>query len=424
MKYLSIFLIITISFLWSCKQDGPWKGQEAVKKVDTHTKPIQKQVKGVFHLGDSVFCSNNFDGARLNGAVLTDDTLITVLITAENTPINKSPWYAFKIWSVKEKNMYLKITYLDGYRHRYYPKLSNDGINWHILDSSNYFEDIESKKGHERGFPTNITMKLTIEQDTTWIAGQEIITSKDVNIWAQSLAAKPFVQMDTIGESHEGRPIVALSIGEADDSKMISVLSRQHPPEVSGYIAMVSFIETICGESETADMFRKEYNTYVVPCINPDGIDNGHWRHNSGGIDLNRDWEDFNQPEVKSVKSFLKEKTEAGGKFYFAVDFHSTWEDIYYINNPEIKGNMPGIVSSMIEESAKNLDAYQPNIKPIPSGGNKITSDVYLFNTLGAESLTYEVGDETPRDFVRKKAEITALTLMELMLKYDSGKVR
>ncbi len=414
----TIILIITISFLWSCTHDKQWKGQDPVKKVITKTVPIEKQLKGIFDLGDSIFYSNDFDCARINGAVLTDDTLVTVLITPENTPINKSPWYAFKIWSSTVKNIYLKITYLDGYRHRYYPKLSNDGINWHILDSVNYFEDIESKKGNERGFPTNITMKLAIGPDTTWIAGQEIITSKDVNNWAQSLATKPFVEIDTIGESHEGRPIMVLKIGEADDTKMIAVLSRQHPPEISGYMAMVSFIETICGESETANRFRKEYNTYVVPCINPDGIDNGHWRHNSGGIDLNRDWADFNQPEVYAVKSFMESKVEAGGKFYFAVDFHSTLEDIYYVNTPEeINVNMPGIVNKMIEESAKKLDGYQPNIKPVPSGGNKITSDIYFTNTFGTESLTFEFGDETPRSFVRTKAKTTALELMKLMLK-------
>ena len=101
MKNTSIFLVIIISLFWSCQQDTQWKGQEPLKKVDTHTAPIQKQIKGTFDIGGDIYCSNDFDGARLNGVVLTNDTLITVLITPENTPIRKpgvfdkfSPFFA------------------------------------------------------------------------------------------------------------------------------------------------------------------------------------------------------------------------------------------------------------------------------------------------------------------------------------------
>jgi hypothetical protein len=31
---------------------------------------------------------------------------------------------------------------------------------------------------------------------------------------------------------------------------------------------------------------------------NPDGVDKGHWRLNDGGVDLNRDWGPFTQPET------------------------------------------------------------------------------------------------------------------------------
>ena len=418
MKSAHILMLIAISFLWSCQQDSKWKGQDALKKVDTHTVPIQKQLKGIFDIGDSIYCSNDFDGARLNGVVLTNDTLVTVLITPENTPINKSPWYAFNIWSSRTKDVYLKITYLDGYRHRYYPKLSYDRLSWHNLDSINYSEDIESKAGSERGFPTNITMKLLISQDTTWIAGQEIISSNDVNEWAKSLVTKQFITTSQIGESHEGRPINLLKIGKVDDKKMILILSRQHPPEVTGYLAMQSFVETICGESETATKFREVYNTYVIPNLNPDGVDNGHWRHNAGGVDLNRDWEEFNQPELQAVKRFIEKKIDDGGKFYFAVDFHSTHEDIYYTTNPELEGNMPGLVPDMIENMSKKLNDDKPNIRPASDDEPRVTSKSYLFHELGAESLTFEIGDNTPRRFIKRKGEVAAIELMKLMLKH------
>ena len=112
---------------------------------------------------------------------------------------------------------------------------------------------------------------------------------------------------------------------------------------------MKAFVETICSDNELSKRFRAEYNTYVVPLVNPDGVDNGHWRHNYGGVDLNRDWENFNQPETSAIRDFMQQKVrQASGKFYFGVDFHSTWEDIFYTINPELKGKMPGHVPKII----------------------------------------------------------------------------
>lgn len=420
MKHFKIiklsFLFIAVSFLWSCNQDTQWKGQAPIKRVSTLTKPIQQQLKTTFDLGNGIFCSNEFDGARLNGIVLTNDTLLTALITPENTPINGSPWYAFKIWSETEQNIYLKLTYLNGVKHRYYPKLSVDGLKWNVLDTINYFPDTtDTKKG---GSPSRISMKLTISPDTLWVSAAELITSKHIYKWSDELAEKEYISQTKIGESREGKPINMLKIGESDDQKMIIVLSMQHPPEISGYLAMESFIETLCADNELTQRFREEYNTYVIPLINPDGVDNGHWRHNSGGIDLNRDWETFNQPEVAAIRDFMQNKVKtSGGKFYFGVDFHSTFQDIYYTINPDLKGNMPGLVPELVIAMGLEFPDYEPNIRPGGLDGPKISSTSFLFYEFGAESVTFEIGDNTPRDFIKQKGEIAAIKLMELMLK-------
>lgn len=415
-NYKIFFFFILLSLLWACNCDRRWGGQGLIQKVNTHTLPVQQQLKRTFNLGNGIYFSNDFAGARLNGIVFSNDTIIA-LITPENTPINPSPWYAFKIWSETKQNIILKLTYLNGVKHRYYPKLSYDGVNWDILDSTNYIKGMVSETNNERLLPNNIIMKLSIGPDTLWVSAQELITSKHVNNWIKQMAVKPYILMTKIGNSREGRPINMLKIGNSDDQKMIIVLSRQHPPEVSGYLSMKSFVEAIVSENETAIEFRKAYNTYVIPLVNPDGVDNGHWRHNSGGIDLNRDWEEFNQPETAAIKEFMQNKVETtGGKFYFGVDFHSTWEDIYYIIDPILEGNMPGLVAEMIDSMSRNIPDYQANIQPRQYDA-KISSLSYFFDEFGAESLVYEIGDETPRDLLKRKGEISAMKLMELMLK-------
>ena len=375
------------------------------------------QYKGIFDLGKGVFISNEFEGARLNGVARSNDSLITVLIAPENTPINVSPWFAFKIWSETESEIHIKLTYPESAGHRYFPKLSLDGLNWEPLDSANYQVNLKTKD-EDTQVSEDMTMKLSIGPDTLWLTAQELITSSHVDKWMDELEFNSFVTRRIIGESQEGRPIHLLKIGESDDQKMILVMSRQHPPEVTGFLAMKAFVETICSDMEIAENFRTKYNTYVIPLANPDGVYHGHWRHNRSGVDLNRDWADFNQPETAAIKDFMIRKTsEKGSKFYFAVDFHSTWEDIYYTIDPRLKGNMPGLVPDMIAATAREFADYRPNIKPGSETDNKITSSTFFFYEFGAESLTYETGDNTPREFVRKKAEVSALKLMELMLK-------
>ncbi|MFC3414298.1 M14 family zinc carboxypeptidase [Algoriphagus hitonicola] len=105
-------------------------------------------------------------------------------------------------------------------------------------------------------------------------------------------------------------------------------------------MALKSFVETICEDSEMAEKFRSKYNLYVMPMMNPDGVARGHWRHNVGGVDTNRDWINFNQPEPKALANFMEEKVrETSGKFVFAADFHATWEDIFYTINEDLEGN-------------------------------------------------------------------------------------
>ena len=121
---LLLFLLGLILTMGSCKRDTKWEGQKPIQVVPTSTLPIQKQYKGTFELDGGISVSNDFTRARLNGIAWTNDTLLSALITPENTPINPSPWYAFKIWAEEAMEVNLQLTYLEGYAHRYYPKLS------------------------------------------------------------------------------------------------------------------------------------------------------------------------------------------------------------------------------------------------------------------------------------------------------------
>jgi murein tripeptide amidase MpaA len=232
-----------------------------------------------------------------------------------------------------------------------------------------------------------------------------------------AIAKKRKLDISEIGRSIEGRPITMLTIGKPNSKKMMMVISRQHPPEVTGYFAMQSFVETIAGKSDLAKQFRADWSIYVVPLMNPDGVDHGNWRHNLGGIDLNRDWTVFNQPEGKIVSEFLKRREAAtGGKFYFGIDFHSTWEDIYYPMTRRHEGNMPGLVQDWLTKIQAALPGYTPviqaNDRPLPAR----VSRNYFLTAHRMEAIVFEIGDNTPRDFIKKKGRVGAEEIMKLLI--------
>lgn len=399
------------------KTSSGYQGQGASPIVPTVNRPVQKQWKGIWTMENQTYFTNDFDGARLNGVSEDGNDHYTIWITAENTPINVSPWYSFKVWTENPRKITIKLSYQDS-RSRYYPKISSDGVLFKPLDST-AFKIINPGEG-EFGInaaPEFAEITLDIDTNPLWISAQELYTSKRVQSWVDSLSAIPFIANYEIGKTHEGRAMQLMEIKENPNTKKaIMIISRQHPPEVTGFLVMKSFIETITGNTEQAKVFRDKFDVFVVPLMNPDGVDNGHWRHNMGGIDLNRDWENFNQPETRSVRDFLNKKTGEGYEFVFGADFHSTWDDIYYPIDSTVIGEKGKIVYDWIESITTRLPQKQTNIRPSKNTKPTMVSRNYFYVNHGMPAIVFELGDNTPRDFLKEKGKVAAEELMGLLL--------
>ena len=417
--FVVVFLLLLVGVFSAQDAPNPNGLLPPNEPVDTTTKPIEKQVRKVFSFErDGVYFSNDFDGARLNRIEQTGEKSFTISITPENSPINMSPWYAFKVWSKRKGEIFVRLSYPEFAKHRYSPRISKNGRKWKLLEESRITE--EEKGTGETGAqsrPKRIVMKLKVSKKPLWVSAQELQTSKHVFGWIDKIRKKRKLKSQVIGMSREGRPLRMLEIGKRNSKKMMLVISRQHPPEVTGYFAMQAFVENLAGKSKLAKRFRKEWTIYVVPLMNPDGVDGGHWRHNAGGIDLNRDWTQFNQPEGLAVSAFLKKREkETGGKFYFGIDFHSTWNDIYYPMDKSFDGNMPGLVYDWMESIKKAIPNYEPNIRANRRPKPAIVSRNYFYFSHGMEAIVFEIGDNTPRKFIKKKGQVGARELMKLML--------
>ena len=417
MKNYFLILIISFSiFNFSLAQRPVYQGQATAEIIDTKPRPVDKHWRGTFSLDNgAVFFNNDFEGGRLNGVAQISEDTFHLLIGPENVPINPSPWYAFKIWSITPREVVLNFSFVNS-RARYFPKTSYDGLKWEALDSSSY---VAVNPGTEdfgyQSIPESMILNLSVDSKPLWISAQELQTSTHVAEWIAEMAVSADIDAGIMDTTLNGRNIPYLKIGNTS-KEVIVIISRQHPPEVTGYLCMKAFVEEIAGDSKLAKQFRKKYGALVFPIMNPDGVDEGHWRHNYGGIDLNRDWANRNQTETASLHRFLQQRKSEGLQFQFAIDFHSTWDDIYYPIDATLMGDRGAILYKWLDAMDDKIPDYIPNIKPGKTLDPPMISSRYFFSFYNMPSLVFELGDNTPRDFLALKGQIAAQELMRLML--------
>jgi hypothetical protein len=414
MKYFLTFCCLII--LLGCKKDvvpqiEPRKEVGILyytEIVDTKTKDISFFERKVFSTNQGVFASNMFDGARINGFSSLNDSTFLINCFPENEPINSSPWYSFKIWSKTPKKVFLVFNYGD-YQHRYAAKLSKNGSDWIDIDTKN------------RGtFEKKEKITLNINSDTIWVSAQELYTGKELDTWLSFLQERnsnsSLIKTGIAGKSKLGREIKFFEICEGinKNKDLVVLLSRQHPPEVTGQFALTAFVEGILTPSVVQTSFLKKYNVLVLPILNPDGVALGQWRHNAGGIDLNRDWALYNQPETKVVSDFIKDYAKTtNNRVVLGLDFHSTFNDVYYTNLSDSISVLPKFTNTWLKSIQDNFSGYKPEISPSILG--QPVSKNWFFVNFNAVGITYEIGDNTPRKLIDEKGKFAALKMMEIL---------
>lgn len=376
--------------------------------VNTKNKRITIQEKRLFSFEESgIYFSNDFQGARLNDVIKKNDSSFIISILPENEPINPSPFYAFKAWSKSSKNIFLEFNYPDSYKHRYFPKILSEG-KWLISDSSS-FQELDNKW----------ILELTLDNRPIIISGQELNSSDIVYSWVNEVirGKETYVTFKKIGKSKLKRPFMVIDIykGNPEEKPIVVLITRQHPPEVTGYFAFKSYLSTILDENELSSDFLEKYRILAFPLMNPDGVDLGHWRHNAGGIDLNRDWSVYNQKEIKTTVDFIsKTLKESNSKLILGIDFHSTFYDVFYTNEERASTSMPYFLDNWFSSLQENIPNYEVNEQP--SVSKQPVSKGWFLNAHKAVGIVYEIGDNTPRDRIETIGKESALSMMKIML--------
>ncbi len=408
---------------------------EFPKPVDTTPREVRLLPDTLFTTPSGVRARTDFPGARLARFAEAGPDTFAAEIPAENEPINPSPWYAFELSAPVEREVVIHMVYPPDAAYRYFPKTAPSRSGpWTVLPASAVDTSANTAD-----------VRVTVGPEGLFLAAQELIATDSIRRWIIDMAvAQPALSVDTIGQSRLFRSLwkLELSDGPEDERPTFLFFSRQHPPEVTGFQAFQAFFARLLEGDELAARFRKTYRVLAFPVVNPDGVDEGHWRHTAGGVDPNRDWAVYNQTETKAIVEWLQAHTERD-QVVWGMDFHSTQYDVFYTHDPErVKFRraewQEAWLRSLAAWAAENypnasaLPARERNGRPIVVGQDTLriepealgrpTSSGWVAQHYKAVAITYEVGDEQDRAYIAAKARAAAEAMMEVALRGGTAK--
>jgi len=333
-----------------------------------------------------------YAGSANSPCTRLSSTAFALEIQPEAEPINPSPWYAFTLAAPEGREAQVTLNYAAS-QHRYPPWVRATGADWVQLDE-------DQITLNEDGRQAQIHMRLSAPAYE--IAAQPAYLIEDY----QALEMRWAGAWRSIGSSVEGRPIRALVLPpEEGSTDWALILGRQHPPEVPGAWALEAFVDEALAQREAGGLTE---GLIIVPMLNPDGVEAGHWRLNRNHIDLNRDWAARSQPEVQAVYALLDALGISVGQLALMVDFHSTVADRIYLPQPE---ELPAVANQRLEAwlNAMDADRLFAHLEPRRTNPRRRVSAKAVFtDEWGAVSVTWEAGDETAQVQVRENARRAA----------------
>jgi hypothetical protein len=342
----------------------------------------------------------DFEGASRSVCYVEDERTISILVTPEHVPpINPSPWYAFRYTAADDGAFTVHVRYL-GVRHRYVPKWRGRGDPAAL--SVNVAND-------------GSTVSITLPAGEGVVSGQPLLTAAHYDQQLAQLADIARGHRIRLGSSHDGRAVEAIHLGYANAPRLVILLGRQHPPEVTGAMAMDAFSQTIAKLVGSGAIDPATFQFLIVPLLNPDGVARGHWRANLGGVDINRDWGPFEQPETRAVADWLS-KRPAGVKPVLMLDFHSTNRNLFYVQGEEASAQAQRFLASWLGGKETAFEGYSFSIEPRDANPGSATAKNWFKTTYAIPAYTYEVGDQTDPEAIRTAAEALAQTMIPALV--------
>ena len=291
--------------------------------------PVRLDMLRTFPEVGQVRFDADFEGGSLGSVTLLDSARVVVapgdtvthlsyVVTGRFDPDNpvdtglapSANWYFFRMTGVKGKQIYLTQPDNGVVRKSY----SYDGETWDHLP-------LAESKVH--------FLDKRFTRDTVYIALYNPYTYSYLQERLQTWSTRPDVTLDTIGFSHEGRPLQLLHITDAsvpaEQKARVWLHGRIHPSESPASYLVDGLVEYLTSDTPEACSLRRQVDAWILPFANPDGVANGLSRSNVLGVnqEINFDRnDDSTVVEVRAIKKKFEELT-AERPFDFMLNSHS-----------------------------------------------------------------------------------------------------
>lgn len=161
------------------------------------------------------------------------------------------------------------------------------------------------------------------------------------------------VTVDSAGASGEGRQLLYATVGTGPT--VVWVHSRIHGNELHSTEAALQILDYLSGGSQAARLIRENLTVVMIPMYNPDGAEaNIRQSTTPNRIDLNRDWENFAQPE--------------------SVAFWRLWRDV----GPHLALDLHHMGQAPIVNGTNDLNQFQIGARSIDP--SRMTAQQWLTN--------------------------------------------
>ena len=182
------------------------------------------------------------------------------------------------------------------------------------------------------------------------------------------------------------------------DIKHILICSGVHGDEKTSVIGVKNLItELLTSSDDWAQYIRSNFVIHIVPILNPWGFDNFS-RNNKDGININRDYDDFETSEARAMRDYI---AKFGDNLKVIIDSHNTNLDMPYIGTKETFRNYNLYARSAIQIAG----AASTYLSTVYSADKKpyfytwLTSNSDTLNVYGNELGKITVTVETPRNY-------------------------
>jgi hypothetical protein len=161
------------------------------------------------------------------------------------------------------------------------------------------------------------------------------------------------VSVASAGTSGEGRQLLYATVGDGPTTFWLQ--ARIHGNELHSTEAALQILDHLASGDPTARLIRDQLTVVVIPMYNPDGAEaNIRQSTTPNRIDLNRDWENFAQPE--------------------SVAFWRLWRDVA----PELALDMHHMGEAPVVNGTNDLNQFQIGARSIDP--SRMTAEQWLTN--------------------------------------------